>query len=386
VAVPQVDIEDPGDLGLRHFFEAFARVVRRQGEPVARIGVYGDSNWTSDWAAGAMRRLLQTRWGDAGHGFVSPVRPWGWYHHLDVVHGSQAGAWRAFSVSQYKLPDRRYGLAGIAGQSLRQGAWAMVGTAAAPAPIGRKVERFEIFYLRHDESGKLGIQVDGKAHPDVPTVSEHPEAGYHRIDLPDGPHTLRLSQAGYHPVRVFGVVMERRGPGVVLDNLSVTALNCWMLTQLDQALMKDHLAHRAYDLIIDTTGTNLWAAESHPVWMRSVIAAWREALPRHSCLLVSPPDHSHLVRGQFVAEPRMRACGAEKRAIARANGCAFWDLHQAMGGDRSIVTWARHHWAAGDLVHFQAPLATFLAEQLTHALLRRFATYVAAHPHAGCPD
>ena len=65
--------------------DAFYRALRRTGnrEPgaVTRIVHYGDSPTTADLITGDVRALLQARFGDAGHGFILPAKPWAWYQH-----------------------------------------------------------------------------------------------------------------------------------------------------------------------------------------------------------------------------------------------------------------------------------------------------------------
>jgi hypothetical protein len=51
-----------------------------------------------------MRRILQTKYGDGGHGFVAAGRPWGWYLHQDVRHDAH-GAWTAYDCSTDKASD-----------------------------------------------------------------------------------------------------------------------------------------------------------------------------------------------------------------------------------------------------------------------------------------
>ena len=57
----------------------YARVspvsVRGKAKDHVRIAVYGDSNMTMDFITGSMRRLLQGKYGDGGHGYVAMGRP-----------------------------------------------------------------------------------------------------------------------------------------------------------------------------------------------------------------------------------------------------------------------------------------------------------------------
>jgi hypothetical protein len=76
---------------LAPFLAKVAALVRGRAADHLRVAVYGDSNLTMDQMTGQMRRTLQGRYGDAGHGFVALGRPWAHYHHMDVEHDCEGG-------------------------------------------------------------------------------------------------------------------------------------------------------------------------------------------------------------------------------------------------------------------------------------------------------
>src|SRR5262249_46822261 len=82
-------LNDPNH-ALDHFFEALQRTESKQRGAVTRILHYGDSPTTADLITGDARKLLQSRFGDGGHGFCLLAKPWAWYDH-DGVSLSGAG-------------------------------------------------------------------------------------------------------------------------------------------------------------------------------------------------------------------------------------------------------------------------------------------------------
>ena len=56
----------------------YAKLARGKATEHVRIAVYGNSNMTMDYMTGAMRRLLQSKFGDGGHGYVAMARPLAW--------------------------------------------------------------------------------------------------------------------------------------------------------------------------------------------------------------------------------------------------------------------------------------------------------------------
>ena len=82
-AVPEGPVlEDPAH-ALQAFHEALARSERGQG--IVRISHFGDSPVTGDLISGESRARFQRIYGNAGHGWILPGRPWEWYGHLGVT-------------------------------------------------------------------------------------------------------------------------------------------------------------------------------------------------------------------------------------------------------------------------------------------------------------
>ena len=56
------------------------------------------------------------------------------------------------------------------------------------------------------------------------------------------------------------------------------------------------------------------------------------------------------------------------------NGCAFWDLYNAMGGENSMVAWVQNDppLAAKDFTHFSSRGAGFVGEMLYNAIISKY--------------
>src|SRR2546430_12522586 len=65
---------DPGPLyfskNLRRFWESLSALDSGSAQDDVRIVQYGDSHTAADFETGAIRKTLQTRFGDGGRGFV----------------------------------------------------------------------------------------------------------------------------------------------------------------------------------------------------------------------------------------------------------------------------------------------------------------------------
>ena len=215
-----IDVEVPPivdpDGAMKRFYERAARILRGTAKDHVRIGVFGDSNMTMDWITGEIRRTLQQKHGDGGHGYVALGRPWNWYRHMDVKSGHLELDWKAFAVSTRPARDGAYGFAGIAARSERAGAVTWVATADDASPIGTRVSRMGVYYLKKPGAGAFEIRVDGEKKAAISTDSPSFEAGFHELDVPDAPHKLELASTTRTPVTLFGATKIRNATDVSL--------------------------------------------------------------------------------------------------------------------------------------------------------------------------
>jgi hypothetical protein len=387
---PIPDLENPGGGPdpLSRFYEKVARLMRGKATDHVRIGVYGDSNGTMDFMTGEMRRVLQTKYGDAGHGFVAVGRPWNWYRHRWVRHDLQVGEWESNAVTTKPTQDTLtgigyYGHAMITAQSLQGGAMVWIGTADADAgaPISTRVARFEIYYLKWPRGGPFEAKIDGETRASVDTQADTPGAGFERIEVPDGPHTLTLvAKRSDRPVRFFGVTLTRDPgqadvkPSFQVDGLGVGSLNCLTMTRDDPATNTPTLQRRGYDLVVFHTGSNTFFGDL-PACMKKVIDRHKGALPEASYLVMTPPDSKE-------SEHIDLTCADLKRSAAE-NGAAFFDFRAAMGGDGSMATFSKKD-MCGDGLHFNEKGGAYMGDRVLYALWKGLAAYAKAHPRVGC--
>ena len=69
-----VEIEDPEGKALAPFYEKLKRVALAEDKTIARIAHYGDSTIAADGITQTLRRRLQGKYGDAGHGYLLMAR------------------------------------------------------------------------------------------------------------------------------------------------------------------------------------------------------------------------------------------------------------------------------------------------------------------------
>ncbi len=377
--VPLID----GQRALGRFYAALARLARGKATEPLRLAVYGDSNLTRDHLSGELRRQLQRRYGDGGHGYHAAGQPWSWYLHRDVRFGWDARGWRVMNFSTDQTLDRQYGHAGIAVQSTSPQARSWVATAPEGAPVGTRASRLGVTWLQRPGSGSLRLLVDGQPVETLETAGPL-GVGQRVLEVPDGPHRLEVV-TGARPVRLLGFALERSTPGVVVDCLAVGGVNTELIVKGDAEIAKASLRLRPPALVLLFTGTLEPDLPKHAAALERFIALHREALPEVEFLLLGATDLAGgTVARPTTSAPRLLRVSREKARVAKAQGAAYWDTRGAMGGDGSIVRFAAAGLAWSDLIHLTERGGWALGERLSYALLEDFSTWLAQHPRAGC--
>jgi lysophospholipase L1-like esterase len=389
VKSPVPDIVDEAHR-LAPFWEKLAMHERGRGVATRplRIGIYGDSNLTSDFISGHLRRVLQERYGDAGHGYISLARPWGSYRHEDVV---MAGFWPMFkqwAPTTHVAGDKQYGFANMAAESNEIGAAAWAATTKdAKAKVGQNVSRFELYYLKQPHGGSFRVEIDRKEVKTIETRAPTWEAGFETFDVEEGPHELRCSVKGDGKVRLNGVSLDRAVSdgtkrGVQVDSLGAGALNYERLGWVASDTRRAQLERRAYDLVVLWLGMNVMFVPPNREYAKAFIAELDKALPGVPILVLSPGDTAR--DGETKSDPRIVSVVKQMREVAAETSVAFWDFREAMGGDGSIIGFTKRGLTGEDHIHFGPEGSRLMGDRLLCAVTSSFSGYVTDHPTAGC--
>jgi lysophospholipase L1-like esterase len=342
-------LDDSGG-SLDSFYAALWSTERREPGAVTRIVHYGDSPTTADLITGDVRLLLQKRFGDAGHGFVLPAKPWAWYQHTGVqVSGS---GWKMLPASHFEAHDGLFGLGGVT----------FTGQAGASSRLVFETPGhtdFEVWFLRQPGGGAFTVEADGQALGRVETAAEEPAPGFASFHSAAPAETLEL-RVDRESVRLFGISAGKPGPGVVYDSLG---LNGASITVLSRMFNREHwaaeLEHRDPRLVIVNYGTNeadfgKFIDHGYEAELREAIARVRAAVPRASILVMSPMDRGYLSGpGEISTMPTIPRLITIQRRVAAETGCGFFDTFASMGGEGTMARWyaAQPRLVSADFIH-----------------------------------
>lgn len=413
------------------FFAGLRKAQRKDKDGRVLITQFGDSHTAGDNVTQRMRKTLQARFGNAGRGFLLAGKPMRHYYQQGARYGSY-GPWVCQRSGRRKA-EEPFGYAGVRVRTNRVNAQAWVGT--CDKCKNRQVSRFEIFFGRTAHNGRLAYRVDSghwryldtrldaRKHRKDKSVS-----GYKVIKVKEGPHTLHLRPGGNGPVDLFGVVLEREGPGVVVDSLGRVGLMARHLYKLNWEVIGEQLARRDPRLVILQYGTNetydddLKIDKLEQMYVE-LVQRIRKAVPGASILILGPPDVAMRELGRTCDRPRRysrrqprwlrrnakhpplvkpgadvpEGCQwrtpkilpeiiAAQRRAARRTGVAFFDSFAAMGGADMMALFHQQDppLAYRDHVHFTQRGAELWADLLLAQLMSSYDKWLRRHnKHAG---
>jgi lysophospholipase L1-like esterase len=352
---------------------ALARAAAGEGQ--ARLLFYGASHVAGDLFTGHIRRELQIRFGDAGHGFVLPVHPWRTYRHRDINIESDGKRWETQRIRVGDTEVEQVGLAGVAMMSQRLDSFGAVYT-AEEGDYGRNTSFFELYYKKHPRGGEMDVFIDGRRARRVSTRAAEVSTGYATFRLPDGQHRFEIRTLSRRPVWIYGLVAERDQPGVVVDTLGINGSRARYQLLWDEDVYREQIRRRRPNLVVLAYGTNESGDES-PIEeyerdLRIVVKRMKDAVPEASCLLIGPSDRPMQVE-ERVFEDRSRTAQLieVQHRVALEYGCGFFDLVAFQGGALSMVQWAANDpaYASQDHIHYTRVGYQRLGEVLLSALL-----------------
>ncbi len=362
---PPIPIDLPNEAALDKFYEKLLAVEQKQAGQIARIVYYGDSIVASDFITGKLRRLYQSRFGDAGHGYALVANAFPGWFHIDVSRKS-SDQWKTSRCIGPYAEDGLYGLGCVSFIARRPDEWFMMGTADKDE-WGRSVSRFELEYLEQPGGGEVDLILDEQKHASLSTDGPEKKVRWHTVTVPDGPHKLEVRTTSDKETRLFGMRMERDVPGVTLSALGITGARARFLDKQDDAHFAEVLAGAKPDLVVLAFGTNevgdgrmAFDEKGHlskdPMGdyersLDAVMAQVETACPNASYMLVGPPDMASKDASQGNAKPMVAIYVGHQMNVAKKRGWAYWNQQKAMGGPGSMWSWVQAGMGNSDMIH-----------------------------------
>lgn len=344
-----VRIEDPAE-SLSPFWNALWRTERGEPDAVTRILHYGDSPTTADLITADARRLLQEHFGDAGHGTYLIAKPWAWYAHNGV--DGDASGWKIEPANMSEVKDGLFGLGGVS----------FIGEAGATSRIRLREAghtRAVISYLAGPAGGALELLAGKQKLGDLDTAAPVVLAAEHSFTLPPDTRDLRINVIR-GPVRLFGFAFFKDATGVLYDSLGLNGAFTSVLARFfNEAHWAEELKQAHPQLVVVNYGTNEsvhapYVDTAYEKELKEVIRRIRTAVPDSAILIMSPMDRGERkAGGEIGTVPILPRLITLQEKVARAEGVAFFNTFEAMGGAGTMGRWymAEPRLVSADFIH-----------------------------------
>lgn len=354
----------------------------RSGRATSRetIAAFGNSLIAGDRIVDIVREELVRVFGNGGRGLLLVDRIADYGPRLRT--GVSAQGWSVYTVGDIKRSPWPFGLSGVAHVS---------STPRARSRFTLKGETQGTLFWVDNGAGPIDLLLDGE-----PLLRTTPEGSGHsrRTDftLPADAAALELI-AHKKGTAIHGLVLDRQGPGLVLDTLGVPAADASLFLLAEEEMMAQQLTARSPALVVIMLGGNevkrlQWGKSTREKVERDLhlfIQRIKRASPASACLLVGPLD---AVLGPKSSRPfQQREDLLEvielERKIALAEGCSFFDMFTAMGGTGSLQRFNARGLLHDDLVHPRGKGLDVIGALLSSALLTAWSeTPRAEQPYA----
>lgn len=359
--------QDPTDLLARLHQDLRALAKGERTRPVTILHI-GDDHVATDRLTSELRRLFQSRFGDAGRGLVMPAGVFKGYR-ADGVRFGLDGSWQSELVTKTAVGG--FGLTGV-----RMVATAKDDVMSVEAEGG--FDTAEVTFAGGPERGKASVSFDGQVS-DVGTRRARSQTIKVATQRPGKRIEIRALQN--RGIAVTGISLGRNRAGVRYVNIGLPEADIGALAGLDQAIAGEELRRMAPSLIVLGFGTragfdNELDKARYAETAGSLVQRIRSWSPDSAILIAGPPDVVTLPDyagsaarssgdtpcraigpdetggyrdGIAAADPRlarwhppinMAAVRSIWRRIAAEHGALYWDWQGFMGGDCSIHAWA----------------------------------------------
>lgn len=173
--------------------------------------------------------------------------------------------------------------------------------------------------------------------------------------LVDGTTSRFRISASNSSLIVLGLYVDG-STGVAVDNMSIRGYSGIKHSTVSKPLATQMRRFVDYDLIIVEYGTNALSSSqtnysAYIKMMERAITNIRECYPDADILVMGIGDRGEKAGTEIRSMPVVATLIDAQRQMARRLGVMFWDTRAAMGGENSVVDWARTGHINKDYIH-----------------------------------
>ena len=180
---------------------------------------------------------------------------------------------------------------------------------------------------------------------------------------------------------VYGVLVDN-DYGVAVDNIPMRGASGTFLSQMNDTLLAYYYEMLDVGMIILQFGGNavpsLYSEDGVNYYVKRIgdqIRYLQAVRPNVPILFIGPSDMSTRINGTMTTYTWLPILVERLQEIVLANGAAFWNLYQVMGGKNSMLSWVQKGWAGSDYIHFSPRGADQIGRVLTQSFQSMYEFY-----------
>lgn len=369
---------------LDRFFEKLRALWLGESDENAVYAQWGDSLVINDHYTGELRRRLQARFGDAGHGFLfmgNPVRHMG----FQGIRLALSERWQVRSIIRESGTS---GIAfGFAGAEFVPNANPSFRIRSDYDENDREFRRFGVLYHVPESVGTGTLRYeddDGTREVSLPPISGR--EGLVWVDTERLVSDVRFDGFDQR-LKYYGIIVETGDPGVIVDNLGLVSGRIFFLLKIEEEQWAEQVDLRDPDVMSLWYGVNSSGMErdvfqrrrpEYEQQYREVLRRVRSHHPDRDCMVISVGTRGDAVGRHVINDDSLDLVAEVARDVSAEAYCAFLDAYEMIGGETSASDWyfARPQLMADDLHHFTVRGYWRFAELVERELMREFLGYL----------
>lgn len=360
------EIQDPA--GMLEEFVVSMGQLRNGKDTVVRIVHLGDSHIQAGFLTGKTMRLLQEVYGNAGRGWIAPLKLTKTNEPFDYFISADVREWIAGRVVQ----STKKTVPGPGGIGIESSASSIRMQVGVTPKNGVGYSFNELLFFRGDEA--MPMVVTGRLQDSV-------QVGYGKESFSPGvlvdtfrvscltdtlllkstrqiPGTEKTLGANRFRNIYYGCELRNGNPGILYHSIGING--AMFVNYTDEAYLRQ-LGLLKPDLLIISLGTNetfgrRFTEAEFTRQVQDFVRILRNSLPDTPILLTTPPEgyKSKTVnkKKEYYHNEHVQKVARAIVWVAKGEGLAYWDLFTATGGPGSSRHWYDGKWMGRDRIHF----------------------------------
>ena len=370
------------------------KVKLESSKKVVRILHYGDSQLEGDRITNYLRNRLQKKFGGYGPGILLPLEPTASSRgNFRVSQSDDFVKHSIYTKSEFKnlsgiggasftiknlnpikaqidsIGDSAQIVTKIQGQNSFDKSFLSVKKMHMGYSISRKYSKAKLLYS-NDTSFQVKLFENDSSY--YHTISKSPLFGVKEWTVGGG-NDLKVSFGSNNLPIVYGLALDGE-VGVAVDNFPMRGSSGLGFTKINRNRYSAQLSAMNVVAVILQFGVNIIPDERenydyYEKWFSQQLKSIQTAGPEIAIIVIGPSDMGKNNEGEIVSYENIPLIRDAMKSAALKNGCCFWDLYKAMGGENSMSAWVKDDLAQKDYTHFTYKGARYVGEMLYNSIM-----------------